>query len=581
MIQLVLRLILTLILFEYPLKTLSTDPFVCPTSAYQTFNYSVNWFSGSLNCFSAGAQVPDIQVYALNNHTYILRENKCINYEAPFMYVLFSNTTVLLIDSGATIPSSSFPIQKHVETLITQWCVKNGKQRVDLELMVAHTHAHTDHIAGDQQFKGQPHTTVAGTSVKEVQEFFDLTNWPYTTGTFNLDQNRILGIIPIPGHERSSIAFYDCATGILFTGDSLYPGRLYISNFTENVESIARLADFAKTGDQRNVNVTLILGAHIEMTSRKQIDYPTGSTNQPSEHALPLNIQHLFQLNSELKQQAADGLTKRHTAYLDDFIISPKPSELPSLPPSGRISSHGMILLPLSEPSTVWLSHVPMFDMPHDYQIVLTAHITSSTIEPPPLPTNTSLLGTLWTIVPDRWSLNKFINGNITIFDAQLFKGNSELSGIYLCNITLNVIQLLTISHLNSTEIEPYQSLRYFSYSQLSSNNFIIHLYLLHQIRITPDFDSVVHVVIDISTDCTSGASTNQTLLYEIVTNPNIEWAFPGRENKLKNRLTSSDDHARAQLLGDPYSTVCTMKIIEELSCLIGPGFFTDCETLD
>ncbi|CAF1286750.1 unnamed protein product [Didymodactylos carnosus] len=465
MIQLVLRLILTLILFEYPLKTLSTDPFVCPTSAYQTFNYSVNWFSGSLNCFSAGAQVPDIQVYALNNHTYILRENKCINYEAPFMYVLFSNTTVLLIDSGATIPSSSFPIQKHVETLITQWCVKNGKQRVDLELMVAHTHAHTDHIAGDQQFKGQPHTTVAGTSVKEVQEFFDLTNWPYTTGTFNLDQNRILGIIPIPGHERSSIAFYDCATGILFTGDSLYPGRLYISNFTENVESIARLADFAKTGDQRN--------------------------------------------------------------------------------------------------------------------IVLTAHITSSTIEPPPLPTNTSLLGTLWTIVPDRWSLNKFINGNITIFDAQLFKGNSELSGIYLCNITLNVIQLLTISHLNSTEIEPYQSLRYFSYSQLSSNNFIIHLYLLHQIRITPDFDSVVHVVIDISTDCTSGASTNQTLLYEIVTNPNIEWAFPGRENKLKNRLTSSDDHARAQLLGDPYSTVCTMKIIEELSCLIGPGFFTDCETLD
>jgi hypothetical protein len=32
---------------------------------------------------------PDIQVHACDEHTYILRQNKAVHYEAPFMFLLF------------------------------------------------------------------------------------------------------------------------------------------------------------------------------------------------------------------------------------------------------------------------------------------------------------------------------------------------------------------------------------------------------------------------------------------------------------------------------------------------------------
>jgi glyoxylase-like metal-dependent hydrolase (beta-lactamase superfamily II) len=222
------------------------DQFVCPEggSNYLPVKLPTNWINGSIDCFSENAQRPDLDIFPINNDTYILRENKCINYEAPFMYLLFSNNTVLLIDSGATVSFVSFPIQQHVETLILHWCINNKKEREDVDLVVAHTHNHNDHTAGDAQFEYQLFTTIVGKSVDEVTKFFRLDNWPNTIGTYELDSQRHLAIIPIPGHEDSSIAFYDCATGLLITGDSLLPGRLYISNFSVNVESISRLVNF-------------------------------------------------------------------------------------------------------------------------------------------------------------------------------------------------------------------------------------------------------------------------------------------------------------------------------------------------
>ena len=37
--------------------------------------------------------------------------------------------------------------------------------------------------------------------------------------------DRIIDVIPIPGHDVLSLAYYDRQTGILLTGDGLYPGR--------------------------------------------------------------------------------------------------------------------------------------------------------------------------------------------------------------------------------------------------------------------------------------------------------------------------------------------------------------------
>ena len=70
--------------------------FDCPNnnSLYLPIRLPTNWINGSLNCFSKDAQKPDLDIFSVNNNTFILRENKCINYEAPFMYLLFSNKTI-------------------------------------------------------------------------------------------------------------------------------------------------------------------------------------------------------------------------------------------------------------------------------------------------------------------------------------------------------------------------------------------------------------------------------------------------------------------------------------------------------
>ncbi|CAF0888343.1 unnamed protein product [Rotaria sp. Silwood1] len=491
------------------------------------------------------------------------------------MYLLFGTKKILLIDSGATVASTSFPIRKHVEGIINRWCLNNKKQRKDLELVVAHTHNHLDHIAGDGQFQSQLYTTVVGTSVEDMSYFFKLSKWPYSIGTFALDNQRQLAIIPIPGHENASIAFYDCATGLLITGDSLLPGRLYIANFSANVDSIERLLYFIESN---NLNVSAILGAHIEMTQTDKVDYPIGATYQPKERLLNLSLDHLHQLNNELQEQWKAGFDQRHKAYYDAFIVDPNPSQLPPYPSDGRMAEHGFILLPLSTLGLVWISHKPMFRTPHDFQLVFTARVTYSNLNHLLLPTNTSILQNQWTILPDLWSLNNLLNGNMTTFSAQFFIGNFEQGGQYLCNITLEIVwPPLTVIRLNASEIEPYRPLRYSSYflsNTIVNNQTVIHLYLLHQIHVQPDFDTIAHAIID-PLDCTTDIKREKLL--DLLTKNGNEWAFPGLDNELSDRLTASSGVVRAQLLGDIYSTVCSMFIIEEIQCTLGPDFYDNC----
>jgi glyoxylase-like metal-dependent hydrolase (beta-lactamase superfamily II) len=553
------------------------DPFVCPSggSIYLPVDLPTSWVNGSPNCFNESATRPDLDVFRVNNDTFILRENKCINYEAPFLYLLFSNETVLLIDSGATVSLVSLPIQQHIETLILHWCIAHDKEREDVDLVVAHTHSHDDHTAGDTQFKYKLFTTIVNTSVEAVSQFFKIDNWPNSIGTYELDNRRRLAIIPIPGHQDASIAFYDCATGILITGDSLLPGRLYMSNFSANVDSIARLVNFIESN---RLNVTSILGAHIEMTNENKIDYPKGATYQPKERLLNMSLEQLHQLNNELQAQSKAGFNQRHKEYYDTFIFDPNQSELPPLPPDGRLSTHGFVILPLDKTGYVWLSHKPMFTSPHDFQLVFLATITHSTVEPIPLPTNVSQLNHQWTIEPERWSLDNLINGNITSFQSKLYIGNFEQGGQYLCNITISIIRpLLTVLQLNQSDVEPEEPLRYTSYlltnSTMSSEKFI-HFYLLHQIRIQPDFDAIAHVIID-PANCTS--DIDRSKLNSLLEQTGNEWAFHGIENDVGDRLTGGSGVVRGQLLGDIYSTSCKMKVVEEIQCTIGPDFSDDC----
>lgn len=269
----------------------------------------ISWIHGNDNC-REDTNAP-IQVVRYNYNTFILRQNKCINYEGPFLFLFLGNKKALLMDTGATKEDNLFPLFKTVNTLISEW-QKNINS--DIELIVAHTHNHGDHKAGDVQFKNKQNTTVLGLEVEDVKSYFKLENWPFQNSKIDLG-NRILEIIPIPGHQKASIAVYDNETNILLSGDSFYPGRLYIDDWPSYKLSIQRLIDFT-----RQHKISYILGNHIEMTNISGKDYPVGTTYQPDEYKLPLKVKDLKLLNKTLTK-AGDKPVRQS---LDKFIIYPK-----------------------------------------------------------------------------------------------------------------------------------------------------------------------------------------------------------------------------------------------------------------
>lgn len=267
------------------------------------------WIKGGHDCPTE----PQIQVHAYNEDFYILRQSLCTNFEAPFLYLLFGDDEALLMDSGA----GGIPLANTVYGIINDWLLANGKTSV--ELTVCHLHSHGDHVQGDSQFAGQPNTTVVGTSQNAVKNFFGINNWPTQIVTRDLG-NRVLDIIPIPGHHSAHIAIYDRETGVLFTGDSLYPGRLYVfgatgqGNWPIYQASMQRLVDF--TADKP---LCWVLGTHIEMTDTPGVDFPFGSTSHDNERELELTRDHLLELNQAIKAMGNQPMLEVH----NDFIIYP------------------------------------------------------------------------------------------------------------------------------------------------------------------------------------------------------------------------------------------------------------------
>ena len=272
-----------------------------PTGGLEGGSLTVSWMHGSQNC--ATNTDPEVQVHAYNPTLHIIRQNKCKTFEAPFIYVIEGDTTVLSIDTGAT--SNTTTLRDTIRGLI------GGKP-----LIAAHSHAHSDHTAGDATFSGQPNTTLVPENQSAIQQQFGIAVWPTSQGTIDLG-NRVLDVLAIPGHEAQHIAFYDRKTGILFTGDTLYPGLLFINDWATYRTSVHRLAEFAASHP-----ISHILGAHIEMTSTPNQVYPYGTTYQPAEHVLELSVSQLMELDAALTQLGPTP-PSQPVAHAD-FVIDPQ-----------------------------------------------------------------------------------------------------------------------------------------------------------------------------------------------------------------------------------------------------------------
>jgi hydroxyacylglutathione hydrolase len=245
----------------------------------------VHWNEGAANCASS-SQAP-LQVHPYNAQTYILREGLCATWEAPFMYLLIGSTKAMLIDTGDVADPKKVPLAETVLKLIP------GDGAAKLPLLVVHTHRHLDHRAGDAQFT-MPNVQVVGFDIDSVRRFYNFADWPDGTaqdGTAQIDLgDRIVDVIPTPGHNQTEVSFYDRNTGLFFSGDFLMPGRLLIDDAVAELASAKRVAAFVTDRP-----VSFVLGGHIEMDASGKI-FEWESTYHPNEHALQMSKEDLLAL---------------------------------------------------------------------------------------------------------------------------------------------------------------------------------------------------------------------------------------------------------------------------------------------
>jgi glyoxylase-like metal-dependent hydrolase (beta-lactamase superfamily II) len=266
------------------------------------------WNHGSVDCkYNTD---PAIEVHQYDQSSYVLRQNKCVTYEAPFIYVLFGEKKVLVLDTGATESPVDFPLYETVKSLLEKQSEQS--QNADMEILVIHSHGHRDHYTGDFQFEGKQNVTVVAPNRNGIDQYFGFNNWPEDVGYVELGGRKIT-IIPTPGHQEEAISIYDPQTKWLLTGDTFYPGAIYVKDWSEYKNSIARLASFTNSNE-----VSLVLGAHIEMTNKASEYYSIGTIYQPDEASLALMPKDLSVLHSALEKSV-----ETKTIVLEKLVVEP------------------------------------------------------------------------------------------------------------------------------------------------------------------------------------------------------------------------------------------------------------------
>ena len=191
--------------------------------------------------------------------------------EETITYLILGKQTSLLFDTGMGIGD--------LKTL-TQKLTK-------LPIIVLNSHTHDDHVGNNWQFdtiygldtdftrqnaRGSRQDAQAeiapGETCGSLPSGFDPAKYetrPWKVLRWMHDGDRIdlggrsLQIIATPGHTPDAISLFDSANGLLFTGDTYYPGTIWIyrpeTDLAAYANSVQKLAAM-------QAQVKLVLGAH-------------------------------------------------------------------------------------------------------------------------------------------------------------------------------------------------------------------------------------------------------------------------------------------------------------------------------
>lgn len=243
--------------------------------------------------WDAGALVParhphaPLEVRRLDESTYVLRESLCDTFEAPFMYLLIGTRRAMLIDTGDLADPAVVPLARTVLGLLPP------AGAGPLPLLVVHSHKHFDHRRGDPQFNGLPGVELVLPDLEQVKAHFQFDRWPEGAAEVDLG-DRVVDVLPAPGHHPAHLLFYDRRTAILFSGDFLMPARLLVDDLGAYRASADRAVKFFQDRPLK-----MILGGHIEKNRAGGL-FPWEATWHPDEAPLTLGKADLQALPAAL-----------------------------------------------------------------------------------------------------------------------------------------------------------------------------------------------------------------------------------------------------------------------------------------
>jgi hydroxyacylglutathione hydrolase len=267
------------------LALLLLTPILAWSAGLAPGSMDMHWDPGAETC--PAVEISPIQVHRYNAQTIVLREKLCSTWEAPFMYLLIGTKRALLIDTGDIADPKLMPLESLVMSLLP------GESAAKLPLLVVHSHGHLDHRAGDPQFEGVNGIELVRSDLEHVRAFFGFADWPNGSAQIDLG-DRIVDVLPAPGHHPAQLLYYDRDTGLVFSGDFLLPGRLLVDDWSAYEVSARRVAEFVKDRP-----VSFVLGGHVEK-NRSGALLPWESTYHPDEHSLQLTKDDLAALPAAL-----------------------------------------------------------------------------------------------------------------------------------------------------------------------------------------------------------------------------------------------------------------------------------------
>jgi len=264
----------------------------------------------------------------------------------------------------------------------------------------------------------------------------------------------------------------------------------------------------------------------------------------------------------------------------------------------GRVDVHGWLWLPTDVSETNgsvsmlvgWFyHHTPEFfyDSPHNFEIMAKGSLAlNNPVSGLPLPPTSPLVGTEYVFTPPAFSLDDVIVSALTTFHGKFSNGSFDTPQRYLLsNGTISITELVNVLYLDSKAPKGYHHLVYLSYPRFvgrrPSNPDEVHLYFLHLLEKSPDFDQIVHVVLNASS-CENfmegkrnqAAASVPPGLYS----PGATFVVEQSRNDVLYRLSPKNATVNVAWIGPKrHYALCKTQVLEEIHCVTVPDSFANC----